>query len=181
LGRRLKPLAIVGLLLFFIRATALEYHFLSLQPHLKALAEAASVIPSGSRVLPLVPSGQGAPLIERHLWAYGVIDRGWFSPCLFHDPGVQPFTIKLDAYDPYTPSSCGDLKPIDWVRLRRDYDYLWAFQTPEYEAELRSFASLVYATDGLRLYRVERTARAEPPFDDWIQPRAGLGRRAPLK
>src|SRR5215471_17907547 len=56
LGRRLKPMAVVALLLFFIRATAIEYHFWSVQPHLKALANAASVIPAGSHVLPLVPS-----------------------------------------------------------------------------------------------------------------------------
>ena len=161
LGRRLKPMAVAALLLFFIRATALEYYFLAAQPHLKALANAASFIPVGSRVLPLVPSGGAVPVVERQLWSFGVIERGWFSPCLFHDSGVQPFAIKLNAYDPYYPSFCGDAKQqIDWVRVRHDYDYLWALQTPQYEAELESVASVVYAVEGLRLYRVEKT---DPP------------------
>jgi hypothetical protein len=157
LGRRLKPMAVAALLLFFIRATALEYYFLAAQPHLKALANAGSFIPVGSRVLPLVPSGGAVPVVERQLWSFGVIERGWFSPCLFHDSGVQPFAIKLNAYDPYAPSYCGDAKQqIDWVRVRHDYDYLWALQTPQYEAEVEKFASLVYAVEGLRLYRVEK-------------------------
>jgi hypothetical protein len=163
LGRRLKPLAVVALLLFFIRATALEFHFIARQPHLKALANAASVIPPGSRVLPLVRSGQPIPQVERQLWAFGVIERGWFSPCLFHDSGVQPLAIKLNVYDPYAFSFCGDLKRhIDWSRVRYDYDYVWALQTPEGEPELASVASVVYTTEGLRLYRVDRIARAGP-------------------
>ena len=164
--RRLKLMAVVALLLFFIRATALEYYFLEAQPHLKALANAASFIPAGSRVLPLIPSIMGPastdPLerTEREIWSFGVIERGWFSPCLFHDSGVQPFAIKLNAYDPYTPAFCGVAKQIDWVRVRHDYDYLWAFQTPQYGTELDAIGSLVYAVEGLRLYRVEKT---DPP------------------
>jgi hypothetical protein len=161
-GRRRQSLALVALLLFFIRAAALEYHVVALQPRLRALAEAASVIPTGSRVLPLVPSQLGIPLAESQLWAYGVIERGWFSPCLFHDPGVQPLAIKLNAYNPYAPSSCRELKQIDWARVRRDYDYLWVFHTSEYDANLRNVGSLVDAVDGLRLYRVKHAALAEP-------------------
>ncbi len=158
--RRLKLMAVAALLLFFIRATALEYYFLTAQPHLKALGNAASFIPVGSRVLPFIPSTPSGSGIERQLWSFGVIERGWFSPCLFHDSGVQPFTIKLNAYDPYTPAFCGVAKQIDWVRVRHDYDYLWALQTPQYEAELESVASVVYEVEGLRLYRVEKT---DPP------------------
>jgi hypothetical protein len=156
LGRRLKMLAVVALLLFFIRATALEVYFRSLQPRLTAEVTAVLTIPSGSRVLPLVPSGRGVPLVDRHLWAYGVIERGWFSPCLFHDPGVQPFVIKLPAYNPYSPSSCGDLEQIDWTRVRRDYDYLWALKTPRYDRQAQGIASLVHAVEGLRIYRIEK-------------------------
>lgn len=162
-GRRWKPLALVALSLFFIRAAALEYHVVLLQPRLRALVDAASVVPAGSRVLPLVPSERlGLPLAESQLWAYGVIERGWFSPCLFHDPGVQPFAIKLNAYNPYLTSSCNQLKHIDWARVRRDYDYLWVFGTSEYDADLENVANLVVAVDGLRLYRVKHGSGVEP-------------------
>lgn len=159
-GRRLKMLAVVALLLFFVRATAVELHFRSLQPRLTAQATASLAIPPGSRVLPLLPPAQRGPNVERYLWAYGVIERGWFSPCLFHDPGVQPFGIKLQAYDPYSPPSCTGLKDIDWARVRRDYDYLWALKTPGYDRQAQGIASLVRSVDGLRIYRIEKNDRS---------------------
>ena len=156
LGPRLKPLALVALLLFFIRATALEGYFLRFQPRLRALANVTRLIPSGARVLPLF--GKDWPWSDGQMWAFGLIDRGFVSPCLFHDPGVQPLTTKLQIYNPYDPSGfCQNIKQqIDWSRVRQDYDYLWAYQSSEYEEQLRSIACVVDSSDGLVLYRVER-------------------------
>jgi hypothetical protein len=156
-GRRVKPLAVIALLLFFMRATAIEYHFLSVQTHLKKIVVASSMIPPGSRVLPLAPFGSGVPLVERQIWAYGVITRGWFSPCLFHDPGAQPFAIRLKIYNPYVPSSCDDLKHISWERVSWDYDYVWAYNTPAYDSQLQKIAKFLYGVDGLRVYKIKRS------------------------
>lgn len=157
-GQRWKLLAVIALALLCIRATALEYDFLSVQPHLDKVLRASSIIPPGSRVLPLVPFEGGAPLIEKHIWAYDVIKGGWFSPCLFHDPGVQPLAIKLQAYNPYSPSSCGQLKDMQWQRVHQDYDYVWAYDTPKYNVPLENIATLLIQADGLRIYQVRKNA-----------------------
>ena len=157
LGRRLKPLAAVVLLLFSIRAAALERYFLSLQPHLEALVNVTRIIPPSARVLPLF-SSEKWPWVEAQVWAFGVIERGWVSPCLFHDPGVQPLVVKAELYNPYVGSGlCGKLnKQVDWERLRSDYDFLWAYNpTPECEQKLRTIATVVASSDGLVLYRVK--------------------------
>jgi len=157
-GRRGRWLAVVAVLLFALRAGALEYHVVSLQPHLEQMARSFSVIPENARVLPLVPWARGQPIVERHFWAYGVIERGWYSPCLFHDPGVQPFRLRLQAYNPYQPSSCGDLGTIDWGRVRSDYDYAWAYDVPQYAASLAAIGTPVFEGGGLRVFRLNRTA-----------------------
>lgn len=84
-GRRVRLLGSVALVLFVLRTGDVERHFVSLQPHLAELSQSFSAIPYGARVLPLPEWAQGGPRPERHFWAYGVIQRGWFSPCLFHD------------------------------------------------------------------------------------------------
>jgi hypothetical protein len=94
-GRKGKSLAAVAVVLFLIRTGAVEQHFRSMQPHLAELAQSLQAIPRGARVLPLVDWAGGAPLPERHFWAYGVIERGWLSPCLFHDPGVHPLAVSV--------------------------------------------------------------------------------------
>jgi hypothetical protein len=157
-GSRRRQLAVIAILLFALRAGALEHHFVSLQPHLEQMSRSFSVIPQDARVLPLVPWAQGKPIVERHFWAYGVIERGWFSPCLFHDPGVQPFQLKLDTYNPYQPASCGDLKSVDWERVRTDYQYAWAYDVPQYSAALSAIGTPIFEEARLRVYRLGKSA-----------------------
>jgi hypothetical protein len=148
----------IAVLLFFVRAGALERNFVSNQPHFAKLAEAISLVPPGARVLPLVDWAQGASWPERHFWAYGVIDRGWVTPCLFHDPGVHPFALKDDPYDPcsvaITPATV-----LDWGRIAREFDYVWVYHLPEFSAPLSSAGSLVYRDGDLKVFRVNDAAK----------------------
>ena len=154
-GRRGRKLALVAILLFLVRAGALERHFVSLKPHLAKLAASFSVIPPGARVLPLVDWANGAPLPERHFWAYGVIDRGWVSPCLFHDPGVHPIALKLHIYDHCVQTFTSASNP-DWGRVQSDYDYVWAYHVPQFSSALSSRGKVVFADDGLKIFRLAR-------------------------
>ena len=110
--------------------------------------------------MPLVDWADGAPLPERHFWAYGVIQRGWLSPCLFHDPGMHPLAVSATIYDPcqqaLTPSAT-----LDWKRVASDFDYVWAYRVPRYSPALSSVGRLVFSDSGLEVFHLTRTSTAE--------------------
>ena len=161
-GRRGRQLAIVAVLVFCIRTGAVERNFISGQAHFASLAGAASSIPAGSRVLPIVDWADGASWPERHFWAYGVIDRGWVSPCLYHDPGVHPFALKDDPYDPcllsITPATA-----LDWNRVGKEFDYVWVYHLPEFTPALSSRGKQVFAGDNLQVFQMSKLAESEKP------------------
>ena len=153
--RRGRVLAAVAATLFVVRSAALEIQSLREQPHLASLAAAFRAIPQGARVLPLIDWAGGGPLVERHFWAYGVIERGWFSPVLFHDPGVQPFAIKPGVYNPYG-AVFAEVESPDWNAIRRDYDDVWSFRLPQFSAPLSTIGTRVFASGDLEVFRVTR-------------------------
>ena len=152
-GQRGRKLAMIAVLVFFIRAGVLERNFVISQPHFARLAEAISSVPPGARVLPLVDWAGGASWPERHFWAYGVIDRGWVTPCLFHDPGVHPFALKDDSYDPcgetITPSTV-----LDWRRIAKEFDYVWAYHVPQLTSPLSSAGKVVFDGENLQVFQL---------------------------
>ena len=85
-GRRKRLLGALAILVFALRAGEIEHHFVSAQRDSARMSQAFSVIPRGMRVLPLATPSEHM----QHFWAYGVIQRGWLSPCLFQNRGVQP-------------------------------------------------------------------------------------------
>jgi hypothetical protein len=109
---------------------------------LAELAQSFSAIPEDARLLPLVNWAQGMPVPERTFWAYGAIQRGWLSPCLYHDPGVHPFVVKLHTYNPcgqpITPST-----PLDWSRIQNEFDYVWAYRLPQFFTPLSCVGKLI--------------------------------------
>jgi hypothetical protein len=159
LGRRGRQLAVLAVLLFLLRTGTIERRFVSLQPQLSHMAESFGATPANARVLPLVGWEGGRPTPVRNFWAYGVIDRGWLAPTLFHDPGVQPLQLKAPVYNPYSPVSFGPLKAVDWTRVQRDYDYVWAYDVPKESASLSAIATpgtTVFAHGNLKVVRVNR-------------------------
>jgi len=152
-GRKMRELAIIAILLFLVRAGALERQFISEQPELTQMALSIAAIPENARVLPLVGWAGGSPQPERNLWAYGVIRRGWFSPCLFHDPGVQPLQVTSRLYDPYGPAF-GKLGTIDWNRVSSDYGYVWALDVPQFADKLAAMGKPVFQSGKLQVYRM---------------------------
>ena len=156
-GQRGRKLAMIAVLVFFVRAGVLERNFVTSQPHFAKLADAISSVPPGARVLPLVDWAGGASWPERHFWAYGVIDRGWLTPCLFHDPGVHPFALNDDPYDPctvaITPSTV-----LDWGRIAREFDYVWAYHVPQFTAPLSSAGEIVFEGESLQVFHLKKTA-----------------------
>jgi hypothetical protein len=160
IGRRGRQLALLAVLLFLVRTGMIEGRFVSLQPHLAQMAGSFEAIPANALVLPLVGWQEGSPSVERNFWAYGVIERGWLTPTLFHDPGVQPLELKPPLYSPYDGASFGPLKKtIDWSRIRTDYDYVWAYGISERSASLSTMGTTAFDYEGLKVVRLNRSSR----------------------
>ena len=157
IGRRGAYLAPVALALFFVRTTNVEMNFISRQPHLENLARSFSVIPGNAQVLPFIhkPADGGIP--EDHFWAYGVIQKGWFSPYLFHDKGVQPLQIKLKTYTmPHYGAFVTLDQPVKWSRISSDYDYIWAYGASDYSGQMETIGKLVFHSEGLEVFQITR-------------------------
>lgn len=157
LGRRGAYLVPVALILFVVRSATVEKRFIQIQPHLDALAQSFEVIPRDSRVLTIVQNKVYAGTPEDSFWAYGVIDRGWFTPYLFHDKGVQPLQIKLKTY---TMARYGAFvkpqSPVEWPRIQADYDYIWAYHVSDYAKQMAQIGKVVFSSNGLRVYQIAK-------------------------
>jgi len=154
-GRRARLLGSIALLLFVLHTGDVEHHFLSLQPRLAEMSQSFSAIPNGARVLPMSEWTKGVLRPERHFWAYGVIQRGWFSPCLFHDPGVHPFKIKLQTSSPCGPGIFGP-ESFDWARVQHDFDYVWAYDVPQLYPSLSAIGKLAFENGDVRVFRLTK-------------------------
>jgi len=160
IGPRGRLLAALPLLLFAARTVTITRHWVAEQPELAGLAASFDLTPRDALVLPIV-RGDHDPSDRpfSHFWAYGVIRRGWFSPYLFDYPGETPMRITYDSYtddnfwDPDYPGT------PDFAAAAGDYQYIWAYGTPDFSAGLAGIGDRVYTYGALELYKV----RAQPP------------------
>jgi hypothetical protein len=163
-GRRGKALAAIPVLLFAARTVSVTRHFMVVQPALTGLARSFDSVPRGALVLPIV-EGDEDP-IDRpfsHFWAYGVIRRGWFSPYLKDAPGETPMRI---IHDSYTPDGFWNLvydEPPDWLQVRNEYDYVWAYDVPRFSGSLGEIGERIYSSGRLEVYRIRKSPDAADP------------------
>ena len=160
IGKRARWFAPVALLLFAVRVTNTTVHFRADQPQLAGMAQAFAMTPMNARVLPIVEGNDEDPINMPypHFWAYGVIERGWYSPYLFTLPGLLPLQVKLDIYDPDGFWNLSYDAPPDWAQIREDYDYVWAYDVGKFEAGLDTIGDLIYQNGKLDLYRIRKPA-----------------------
>ena len=166
LGRRGWWFVPLALAVFMVRAWDVTRDFRSAQPEMEGLAGSFSITERNVRVLPIVEATDDDPLTNyfAHFWAYGVAERGWFSPYLFQMPGLLPLRITQDTY---TLDGFWDLiyteKP-DWEAMREDYDYVWGYDVPQqYLAGLNGIGRVVYTSGKLQLFRVVKKTPARSP------------------
>ncbi len=168
IGRRAIVLAPVVLVLFALRTADLVRNFDARQPELESFARSFEVTTDGARVLPLVEGRRTERQVERHYshaWAMGVIEKRWFTPYLFHDPGVHPLRIVHSAYAPPVPEYLPTFyrQPPDWARIRQDYDFVWAYNVQVFKTELSQIGVLVFEEGDLRVFRITRAPPASAP------------------
>jgi hypothetical protein len=160
LGRRGWMLAPLALVIFTVRTYDVTRYFHSVQPQLAGLAGSFSMTPPNARVLPIVAGPDEDPILQfySHFWAYGTIERGWFSPYLFQDPGLLPLNIVLDTY---TLDGFWDLsynEKVKWDEVQRDYDYVYAYDVPDFEEDLEGIGDIIYTSGKLKLFRLHKQA-----------------------
>ncbi len=159
-GRRAWLLAPAALLLFALRTANMATSFAGRQPELESFERAIHVTTEGARVLPLVEWRGERKQVElhySHAWARGVIEKRWFTPYLFHDPGVHPLRIVHEAYAPpareYLPTIYRQAP--DWARIQQDYDFVWAYNVAAFHGELSRIGAVVFEEGNLRVYRIQ--------------------------
>jgi hypothetical protein len=159
-GRLLGALAILA---FVLRLSDTTYNFLREQPKLEVMEHAIEVIPQNARVLPIV-EGRPDPTIKQgyqEFWAYGVIRRGWYTPYLFSRRDIHVLRIRYEGYAPYQDPQYN--KTLDWARIRKDYDYLWAYNVPQFWPRMNSIGDVTFS-DGV--FRVIRLNKGPNPSGD---------------
>jgi len=158
-GQRAWRLAPFVLILFCLRVANITENYRSMQPELKGLAASIDHTYPNARVLPIVQADDSSDALHHafaHFWAYGVIRRHWFSPYLFELPGLNPLKI---AQQSYTLDGFWDLnyqEIPDWQAVQADYDFVWSYNAPQFDAGLKKIATLTYSEGKLRLYRIAR-------------------------
>jgi len=164
LGPRARVVGAIGLLVFVVRSFEVDRTFISRQAELEGWHRSFAAIPPYSRILPMVPV-EGEELYLRadtQFWAYGVIERGWFSPNLYHSKGIHPLALYSPAddiallswrKDPYAKGFWPVPDP-DWPEIQKRFDYLWVFDLPRFSAPISKFAQLVYSEGPVQVFRV---------------------------
>ncbi len=163
-GWRLVPLA---LLIFAVRTYSVTHAFRAAQPELEGLARSFSLTAPNARVLPIVERTYDEPMDQyfAHFWAFGVVDRGWFSPYLFTFPGLLPLRITQDTY---TLDGFWELvydEQVDWKDMQTDYDYVWGYDVPDrFQPGLHSIGNVIYTSGKLQLFQIDKQKTAAPPL-----------------
>lgn len=164
-GKRKAIMIYAALAVFLIKTAYVNVRFQTEQRKLDTLAAGISVVPPHARVLACskapLPGDHWVGHSEYHFWAYGVISRGWISPSLFHQKGLQPLVLSKDIYLGADPDgSCAIDLSSDWQRLRRDYDFVWTYDVPALAPGLRTVSDPAFVADKLVIYKIRRDGTA---------------------
>ena len=156
--QRLPRSVYIGLaLLVLFRVATVEQMFLSRQPELRQLTASFETIPRDARVLPLVswPKFGLVGAGQMHHMEYGVIQRGFLDPELFHLPGVQPIRLVGSPYCADVFCNAAGASEVDWQQVAGSYDYLWAAHTdPKVIPFASRIADAISSNSAVTVYRV---------------------------
>lgn len=143
-------------LLVLFRVATVEQLFISQQRELRQLTASFEVIPRNARVLPLVPLPNGTVMgwgYVHHL-EYGVIQRGFLDPVLFHLQGIQPIRLIGSLYCPNIYCDPANASEVDWEQIANSYDYLWVHSDPEIAAFTSRIGDAIFSSDAVTVYRI---------------------------
>jgi hypothetical protein len=148
----------IGLaLLVLFRIATVEQMFISHQSELRQLTASFEAIPRNAKVLPLVrwPENGLVGAGDMHHIEYGVIQRGFLDPELFHLQGVQPITLVGRPYCPNVFCDASGASQVDWQEVANSYDYLSVVHSdPEITTFTSRIGDAIFSNDAVTVYRV---------------------------
>lgn len=160
-GRFRWSLVAIALLAVAFHIGDVAHEFMADQRDLLTVSAAIDTIPSGVRILPLGqrPASEELQRVPYlHFWGYGVIQKNWFSPYLFHGEGVLPLVISDPAYVPEWIDGEGRFAaPVQWQLVRRDYDYIWTENAPAVLSEIQAISDPVFHDGNFWVFKVRKT------------------------
>ena len=148
----------IGLaLLVLYRVGRVEETYLTHQRDLQHLDASFQAIPRNAKVLSLVhlPRTGTMDRGDIHYLEYGIIERGFLDPMLFHIQGVQPVRLVGSPYCPNVFCDFVNNAPnVDWQQVANSYDYLWVHSAPEIVPFASTIGDPIYSSDDVTVYRV---------------------------
>jgi hypothetical protein len=141
-------------LLVLLRVATVEQMFNAHQPELKQLTASFDAIPRDARVLQIVRVKDLIGRGDIHHLDYGVIQRGFLVPTLFHLPGLQPIRLTDSTYCPNALCTVFPDSAVDWQQVANSYDYLWVNSYAEISTSVSQIGDVVFSTDSVTVYRV---------------------------
>ena len=160
----------IGLALLVVyRVARVERIYVSRQPQLAELGTSFDAIPRDARVLPLVnlPRTGTMDRGDIHYLEYGVIERGFLDPMVFHLQGVQPIRLVGSPYCPNVFCDSANNAPgVDWEQVAKSYDYLWVHSDPEMQLPASRIGDVVFSSDSATVYRIRHAQAAAPAADE---------------
>jgi len=159
-GPRTIPVALAGIVIVAHIVGATRY-FRAEQAHLAGLAQEFSLIPRNSMVLAYTAKSTGSweGRDDLHFWGYGVIERGWITPSVFHQKSVQPIELRVPMYSDNDQYGVKLLEgQYDPKQIAENYDYLWTSNTGYLDQILNQIGTPVATKGELKIYKSkERT------------------------
>jgi hypothetical protein len=160
--RKIPWYLVAGLALLVVcRVATVEQMFIGQQRELQQLSLSFAAIPRNARVMQLQHQDQHDVIMGRgdlHHLDYGVIQRGFLVPSLFHLPGVQPIRLVADVYCPNI--FCYVWNPndnTDWQKIANSYDYLWLVKNPALAPFASRIGDVVLSNDAVTVYRIRHS------------------------
>jgi hypothetical protein len=158
-GPRIVPVALATVV-FLAHVLQAGTYFVSEQKHLQRLANDFQYIPQKALVLAYTSRGVGVPWEKQddlHFWGYGVIERGWITPSLFHQSGVQPLQLRVPMYS--DDDQYGDKlqeRKYNEESISKAYDYLWTTNVGYLNPYLEKMGNPVCSQGELQIIKTKK-------------------------
>ena len=91
-----------------------------------------------------------------HHGEYGVIQRGFLNPVLFHLEGVQPIRLVGSPYCPNIYCDPANATYVDWRQVANSYDYLWVHGDSEAATVAARIGDVIFSNGTVTVYRIRR-------------------------
>ena len=165
-GPRTIPIALATTV-FLLHAYQAESYFASEQKHLSSVAKGFQYIPPNALVLAYTAQSHAAweRCDDMHFWGYGVIERGWITPSVFHQRGVQPLQLRVPMYsddDQYGGGLIEQKYALDLIG--QSYDYLWAANISYLDPLLDKIADPILSQGSLKIFQVKAVRKLTRPM-----------------